>query len=67
MGVVRCKEIGLGPFRFLDQVGELEDTGVGDAAEFPIDGIFGTQFLSACEWWFDDDNRIAWARPYDGR
>jgi hypothetical protein len=33
-----------------------------DTLDIPLDGIVGVRLLSACEWWFEDDDGVACAR-----
>jgi hypothetical protein len=50
-------------FRLVDNGVGVEEQDHGDAVDFPIDAIFGTQLLAKFEWWFDYDGGRIWLRP----
>jgi hypothetical protein len=49
---------------FHDNSVQIQVQSHGDAVDFPIDGVFGTQVLDKFEWWFDYDGGRAWTHPF---
>jgi hypothetical protein len=66
-GPVRLETVGfhslvLGEAQYNVASGQLQTFTSSNDAEFPIDGIIGTDLLSHLEWWFDAGGNRAWYR-----
>ena len=58
-----ASKIEFAGFLFLHNQIRIEAPWSGDAVDFPIDAIFGTQVLDQFEWWYDYDRGQIWIRP----
>ncbi len=59
---VAFKKLVLGDATYNVASAELQSFTKSSDAEFPIDGIIGTDMLSHLEWWFDATGNRAWYR-----
>jgi hypothetical protein len=57
-----ASKIGFAGVLFVNNDIRIEVPWSGDAVDFPIDAIFGTQVLDKFEWWFDYDTGRIWLR-----